>query len=66
MSEKFTVVGPPVSLAELAKIIEAGQSGGIDAAFAKHAELHIDQEAIKKAARKQRERRTVRVKSKLP
>lgn len=66
MSEKITVVGPPVTPAELAEIIEAGQTGGVDAAFKKHLELIADKEKIRQTLRAQRDSRTTRVKSKLP
>ena len=66
MNKKVTVVGPPMTLAELAEVIEAGQTGGMEAAVKKSVELTPYADKIRQALREQRERRTVRVKSKLP
>lgn len=54
-----------MTLAELAEVIEAGQTDGLDAAIKKSVELTSDSSKIRATLRKQRELRTVRVKSKL-
>lgn len=46
--------------------VKAGPKADIDFGYGKKVELKADPEAIKKTLREQRERRTIRVKSKLP